>query len=57
MNNILKWEEKDALLNEFGWIVESELPFEIYHPETNSMATGIAAEYVCNELLYRKESL
>ena len=38
--------EDIKLLEDEGWIVECQSPFEIYHEETNSRATGYAAEIV-----------
>mgnify|MGYP001176913553 CR=1 FL=1 len=38
--------EDITLLEKEGWIVECQSPFEIYHEETNSRATGYAAEII-----------
>lgn len=40
----------EQLLEKNGWIVECESPFEIRHSETNSFATGIAAELILESL-------
>jgi len=45
MNN-----EDIALLEKEGWMVECQSPFEIYHEETNSRATGYAAEIILSSL-------
>ena len=33
-------------LNEAGWVVECESPLEIRHFESDSFATGIAAQFI-----------
>lgn len=33
----------------YGWIVECESPLEIYHEETNSKATGVAAQIIIDD--------
>jgi hypothetical protein len=40
----------EELLAQNGWIVECENPFELWHEETNSKATGIAADLVLTSL-------
>ena len=42
--------EDIKLLEDEGWIVECQSPFELYHKETNSRATGYAAEIVLSSL-------
>ena len=44
------YEELDKLLTEFDWILECYSPLEIRHPETNSFASGYAAEIVIDHL-------
>jgi len=39
------------ILEEEGWLIESESPLELYHDESNSVATGIAAEIVIRAVL------
>ncbi len=41
----------EKLLEDDGWIIECEFPLEIRHTESNSFATGIAAELVIDSLL------
>lgn len=38
------------LLDEDGWIIECESPFEIRHQETGAFASGLAANYVLEYL-------
>jgi len=37
-------------IEKLGWVIECESPLEIYHEESNSRATGIAAQIVIKEL-------
>lgn len=39
-------DEDIELLESNGWIIECKSPEEIYHPESNSRATGIAVDCV-----------
>lgn len=49
-------DQLDARLLELnGWDVECESPFEIYHQETNSKATGMAARIVLQDLKQQKQ--
>jgi len=43
-------EKEKELLEENGWCVECEMPFEIRHEESNSFATGWAADIVLESL-------
>lgn len=36
----------EQILEQNGWIIECESPFEILHEETGSVATGIAADII-----------
>jgi hypothetical protein len=38
------------ILEHFGWALDSEIPLEIIHEESNSVATNIAAEMIIDEL-------
>lgn len=50
-------DENKRLLEEDGWHIECESPFEIRH-ETGSFASGLAAEYVLELLVkYNEEWL
>jgi len=35
-----------GILERNGWVIECESPVEVYHPESNSRATGIAVDFV-----------
>jgi len=50
-------EERDRIFEKLGWIVECESPFEIYHEESNSKATGQAAQIVQDYLIENYEDL
>lgn len=43
------------LLHNEGWEIEREYPFELFHPETNSFARGLAASHVLNDLRRKYE--
>ena len=43
--------ERDKILEKLGWVVECESPYEIRHEESNSFATGWAAEIVIDDLI------
>ena len=48
----------EQILEENGWEVHCQSPYEIYHPETNSSAsnwgaTAVVAEYKQDDKLYR----
>jgi len=40
-----------SLLAKEGWTVECESPCEIHHKDTNSVATGIAAQIILDKIL------
>lgn len=42
-----------VLLEENGWIVECELPFEIRNIENGDFASGVAATIILDTLKYR----
>jgi len=46
---------KYSILEQNGWIVECEMPFEIFNEESCSSATGEAAHIVLKFLLQEKE--
>ncbi len=50
MKGIMTFEDKKALLESNGWIIECESPFEIRHEESNSFATGQAVNIVIMQL-------
>lgn len=39
------------ILEENGWIIECEHPLEIYHEESNSKATNMAAKVIIKDIL------
>lgn len=43
------------LLESNGWEIECESPFEIYHSESNSKATGMAARIVLEDIRRQEE--
>jgi hypothetical protein len=43
------------LLESNGWEIECESPFEIFHAETNSKATGMAARIVLEDIKRQEE--
>ncbi len=45
-----EYKEIENLLEDAGWFIECESPLEIYHPETNSRATGLAAKHITTYL-------
>ena len=47
-------EEDIKILESDGWVVECESPFEIRHEETNSFASGYAAEIILQALKLKK---
>jgi len=49
--------ERDEIFEELGWFVVCESPFEIYNEETNSTATGEAAQIVQDYLIENYEDL
>ena len=46
--------EDIKLLEENGWIVECQLPFEIRYEDGGAFASGCAADIVLNDLKYEK---
>jgi hypothetical protein len=50
----MTFDEKKALLEYNGWVVECESPFEIRHGESGSFATGRAAHMVADQLEQEK---
>ena len=44
-------QERDKIFEKLGWTIECESPYEIYHEESNSLATGMAAQIVEEELI------
>jgi hypothetical protein len=52
----MNYKDEEALLEENGWIVECQSPFEIRHQTSNCVATGEAAYRVLNSLRPRERS-
>lgn len=52
----MNYKDEEALLEENGWIVECQSPFEIRHQTSNCVATGEAAYTVLNSLRPRERS-
>ena len=50
----MTFDDKKALLEFNGWVVECESPFEIRHEESGSFATGLAAIMVATQLEQEK---
>jgi hypothetical protein len=50
----MTFEAKKSLLEYNGWVVECESPFEIRHEESNSFATGRAADIIAMQLEQEK---
>lgn len=52
----MSWKDDMKLLEDNGWEVECESPFEISHEHTDATATGYAAEIILNALKNEKDN-
>ena len=46
----------EKILEKYGWEIQCYSPFEIYHSETNSFATNMAAKIVVDDCRKEEEN-
>ena len=52
----MSWKDDIKMLEDAGWEVECESPFEICHEHSDSNATGYAAQIVLDDLKNEREN-